>query len=852
MTRHPCFARAAFLSAAFLAAHAAAEKPFPAAAQHRSEPALPTAAQVAWADLEHGQFMHCNHPGDIAAMAYPNFDAGKFADCALSQGARYIVFVAKHGDGFCWWQTATTGHSIKSAKWKGGKGDVFGEVVQACRARGLKAGFYLSPADEHFGARVSGIAVDAAKQDAYNDYYCAQLTELCTRYGPMVEIWFDGALYPVLRGRVKEVILKHQPDACTFQGPVNTIRWVGNESGAPPAPAWNAISKAAYQAMLAGSYATCSAGDPRGVFWSPNECDTTLSTDWFGGGMRPLPELLRCYYNSVGSGAQLLMNVSPNPDGSISPENVKRAAELGSAIRGAVGHPLCSTSGRGPSLTLDLEGNREIDHVVLQEDIGKGERVLQYTIEGLADGKWRQIAEGTAIGHKRIHKIAPASFSQVRLTVAKSQDLPLIRKLYVTRTGQTVRDTTPPSAPPRLVGRVVDANRIDLTWTAASDPESGIIKYKVFRNGQAIGESRAPGYSDRDLCGSTTYTYRVLAVNGAGMESAMSNAVSSATPVDVRGPTIVSIQQRALTTLDVVFSKSVEQASAENAANYRMSDGVSISAAALGPDLKTVTLTTSPMKEFSVCTLTINNVRDRAQTPNVILPGSTARLKCTNALVRYFKLDEGRGTAAVDFLGGAKGSILGVAQWEQEQGASQLRFDGTSTAVDIGPPTALEGNFTFAAWIKPNAAGKGEREIVAQDRSGCGDYQFRLALGPDNTLGFVMTNETGGDFGLGVLSTSATVPNGVWTHVAVTRSADTFCIYVDGKQAAERTTSGHVTQPYNPVTMLIGARFAGDATTPCDCFRGLIREFRVYKRPLSAAELSEIASSGSVSQQRRP
>jgi hypothetical protein len=58
-----------------------------AAALHSfAQPALPTANQVAWADLEHGQFVHPNHPQDILGMAYASFDRGKYADVALSQG----------------------------------------------------------------------------------------------------------------------------------------------------------------------------------------------------------------------------------------------------------------------------------------------------------------------------------------------------------------------------------------------------------------------------------------------------------------------------------------------------------------------------------------------------------------------------------------------------------------------------------------------------------------------------------------------------------------------------------------------------------------------------------------------
>ena len=114
-----------------------------------------------------------------AALTYPNFDAGKFADCALAQDANMPSSWPSTGPDSAGGRPKTTKYGVGSAPWKDGKGNVFGEVVKACRARGLKVGFYLSPTDEHFGARVSGITADPARQQAYNDYYCTQLTELC-------------------------------------------------------------------------------------------------------------------------------------------------------------------------------------------------------------------------------------------------------------------------------------------------------------------------------------------------------------------------------------------------------------------------------------------------------------------------------------------------------------------------------------------------------------------------------------------------------------------------------------------------------------------------------------------------
>jgi len=67
--------------------------------------------------------------------------------------------------------------------------------------------------------------------------------------------------------------------------------------------------------------------------------------------------------------------------------------------------------------------------------------------------------------------------------------------------------------------------------------------------------------------------------------------------------------------------------------------------------------------------------------------------------------------------------------------------------------------------------------------------------------------------------------------VAVTRSADAFRLYIQGKEVAATTTTHHITQPYNPVPLLIAARFQQDGVTRGDYFRGRIREFRIYNEP---------------------
>ena len=212
--------------------------------------AIPTADQLAWHDLEIGMFVHIapntwqDKEGDDLSTPLseinPDIDTDNWAECAVNLGAKYIVFVAKHEGGFCMWQTETTEYSIRSTPWKGGKGDVLEDLSASCKKRGLRLGVYLSPRDRNFGAGLGGVCKDAATQAKYNAMYREQLTEVLTRYGEMVEVWFDGSsVVPA-----HDLVSKYAAHAAIFQGPDATIRWVGTEMGFAPYPLWNAESKA--------------------------------------------------------------------------------------------------------------------------------------------------------------------------------------------------------------------------------------------------------------------------------------------------------------------------------------------------------------------------------------------------------------------------------------------------------------------------------------------------------------------------------------------------------------------------------------------------------------------------------
>lgn len=415
----------------------------PNLASEASTLALPTRAQAEWHDYEVGMFVHFA-PNTWFDQEYDDLskprrelnperlDAAQWVRVAESMGARYLVFVAKHVGGFCWWQTDSSDYGVRQIPWRDGRGDVMADLAAACRERGIHLGVYLSPADRHLGVGVGGKADDPGQQANYQRVFRQQLTELLSRYGEIKEVWFDGSLV----FEVGDILREHAPGAVVFQGPQASIRWVGNEDGHAPYPAWNAVR---YGKKPWGIY-TAEDSDPDGDRWLPIECDARIRNTWFWrtdnlGTLKSVDQLLAMYEQSVGRGAVLLLNNTPDPSGLIPEPDARRSAEFGAEIRRRYGTPVIDTAGRGATTEMILSAPRRVDAVITMEDISQGERVREYVLEGRVNGVWQTLAAGTAIGHKRIDRFEPVEVTELRLRVTRSVGQPVIRKFaaYATR-----------------------------------------------------------------------------------------------------------------------------------------------------------------------------------------------------------------------------------------------------------------------------------------------------------------------------------------------------------------------------------------------------------------------------------
>jgi alpha-L-fucosidase len=413
---------------------------------------VPSRAQLAWQRDELAIFVHFGvntftnrewgEGTEAPSIFNPSqLDARQWARAARSAGFRAMVLTAKHHDGFCLWPTATTKHSVASSPFRNGSGDVVREFVDACRAEGLKPGLYLSPWDRH--------EPSYGDTPRYNDLYCEQLTELLTRYGPIHEVWFDGANGEGPNGkrqeydwpRVWSLVRKLQPEAVMFSDAGPDIRWIGNERGEAGVTNWSTVDPSIVTAPgMSGDNVMRSLqeGDRNGTVWRPGETDVSIRPGWFyhpaeDARVRTVDNLIGLYFSSVGRNSKLLLNVPPTTAGLLHDVDVGRLAGMRSRLDAMFADDLAAAGKAAfnrisaTTATLDLEvgDSRPVAIADLREDITHGQRVAKYSLAGYGRDGWRILSRGTTIGYCRLDRFAPQQLQRVRLTIEDAADQPL-------------------------------------------------------------------------------------------------------------------------------------------------------------------------------------------------------------------------------------------------------------------------------------------------------------------------------------------------------------------------------------------------------------------------------------------
>lgn len=411
-------------------------------------------------------------------------DTDQWCEAMKAAGMKMVVLTAKHHDGFVLWQSRYTTHGIMSSNFENGKGDVMKDLSASCQKYGLKLGVYLSPADlyqiEHpdglYGnlssytkrtipREVVGRPFTNKKQfefvvDDYNEYFLNQLFEVLTEYGPVHEVWFDGA-HPKTKGDQKynyqawrELIRTLAPEATIFGR--EDVRWCGNEAGYTRDTEWNVIG--AYtedprtmneymdlHGDLGSRHTLFSREKPYYLHYQPAETNTSIREGWFYRDdihqrTRSADDVFDIYERSVGGNSIFLLNIPPTREGNLSSIDVAVLKETGNRIRETYDKNLLKGA-KGPKEVLDDDDNtfvllntqpKEViistpqpvilNRITIQEAIAThSERVEKHAVDAWIDGQWKEVAQATNIGYKRILRFPEVTTDRIRLRVIESR-----------------------------------------------------------------------------------------------------------------------------------------------------------------------------------------------------------------------------------------------------------------------------------------------------------------------------------------------------------------------------------------------------------------------------------------------
>jgi alpha-L-fucosidase len=450
---------------------------------------VPTDRQIAWHEMEQYAFVHFGINtftdkewgfGDEKESVFnpTAMDVVQWTKTIKEAGLKGLVLTSKHHDGFCLWPSQYTEHSVKNSPYKGGKGNVVAEVGKACRADGLKFGVYLSPWDRNRADYGS---------PSYIEYYRNQLKELFAAHKPVFEMWFDGANggngyygganekrkidgntyydWPATLKMVREM----EPNVIFFSDAGPDVRWCGNERGFVNETNWNTITPDTLYAGKGGIEHLLNTGSENGTSWIPAEVDVSIRPGWFYHAnedslVKTPQQLLDIYLNSVGRGANLILNIPPDRRGLINEVDVaslvgwKKLIDAlfktnlalnkfaqASSFRGNSAKYNASMVNDGDketywatnddektgSVEIDLGQPMLISFVTIQEYVKLGQRVRSFRVEIEKNGKWLAIAKGTTIGYKRILKIFPVEAQKVRVSITDSKACPVISNVEV-------------------------------------------------------------------------------------------------------------------------------------------------------------------------------------------------------------------------------------------------------------------------------------------------------------------------------------------------------------------------------------------------------------------------------------
>jgi alpha-L-fucosidase len=436
--------------------------------------ALPTKRQMEWQKLSYYAFTHFGpntftdlewgHGTETEDIFNPTaLDCDQWVKTFKNAGLQGVMITAKHHDGFCLWPSKYSKHTVRESKWKNGKGDVLRELSDACKKYGLKFGVYLSPWDRNhpdYGT------------EKYNQVFVNMLTEVLTNYGPIFEIWFDGANGEGPNGKKQiydfelfnATVRKLQPNAVIFSDVGPDIRWVGNEQGYAGETNWCTINNEGWHAGMAGIEKQLNEGHENGFAFQPTEVDVSIRPGWFyhekeNAKVKMPIQLMDIYMTSVGRNGNLLLNIPPDSRGRIHPNDSisligfkqirddffskKQPIIANNIMINGQKSKLTNTlidknnstyfkSGKKTlEITLNLQKATYTKGVLLREYLPNGQHIKSFELVGFDGENWINLAKGTTIGNRRILKWDEKKINKMRINILDAFDIPALSEIEV-------------------------------------------------------------------------------------------------------------------------------------------------------------------------------------------------------------------------------------------------------------------------------------------------------------------------------------------------------------------------------------------------------------------------------------
>ncbi len=384
-----------------------------------------------------------------------SIDARQWVSVIKNSGATGIILTCKHHDGFCLWESEHTDFCIKNTDFDG---DIVKMISDECKRQGIRFGVYLSPWDMHDSRYGT---------EAYNDYFCNQLTELLTNYGDVFEVWFDGAKgenavdFHYDWERYFKLVRSLQPNAnMAICGP--DIRWVGNEGGKSRKAEYSVVptgvrdiektmndsQKDESQAASLKRYSSTDEDlGSRSVLeqspdlcWYPAEVDVSIRKGWFYSAdedktVKSAKKLFEIYLNSVGNNCTLLLNIPPTNTGVIHSKDAQSLAEFGQMIRSITANPVIEDEVGEltldkPNIEYDFGGEHILQYAVISEDITRSQRVEAFDLYlKNSNGKYKKVYSSTVIGSKKIIALKGKKCTGACFVIRTSRSNPVIKSV---------------------------------------------------------------------------------------------------------------------------------------------------------------------------------------------------------------------------------------------------------------------------------------------------------------------------------------------------------------------------------------------------------------------------------------